>query len=154
MESPSTTRASREGPIAEGYATRTGETLTTAFLPASDWASMKSDLRMSMRESQIALLMLSNHRETEVSAKLAISVHTVHSHVERLYRKLKVGNRSGLVVCLFEAYVRLHSGRPVERSSKSDSTSSRIAARGTTSRVHKTNRIPVRRLIRGKGRLI
>ncbi|GFE85032.1 hypothetical protein GCM10011487_70320 [Steroidobacter agaridevorans] len=55
--------------------------------------------------------MLADLSEAKVAEQLSISVHTVHSHTERLYRKLLVGSRSELVTRIFRTYVQLNGYR-------------------------------------------
>lgn len=59
---------------------------------------------------EIAGLLLNHQTETAIAQDLHISAHTVHSHIERLYRKLDVHSQSELIIRLFETYVWLHRG--------------------------------------------
>ena len=79
-----------------------------SFINQADWARISASLKLSSRESEIAFLLLDDVSEHTVADRLAISKHTVHSHIERLYRKLAIRSRSQLVVKLFEAYVYLN----------------------------------------------
>jgi DNA-binding CsgD family transcriptional regulator len=79
-----------------------------SFINATDWARISDSLKLSSRESQIAFLVLADISENTIADRLAISKHTVHSHIERLYRKLAIRSRSQLVGKLFEAYVFLN----------------------------------------------
>lgn len=79
-----------------------------SFINAADWARISASLKLSSRESQIAFLVLTDVSENTIADRLSISKHTVHSHIERLYRKLAIRSRSQLVVKLFEAYVCLN----------------------------------------------
>jgi DNA-binding CsgD family transcriptional regulator len=42
--------------------------------------------------------------EQGLASSLGISRHTVHTHIERLYRKLRVNSRSQLIAAVFVAY--------------------------------------------------
>jgi DNA-binding NarL/FixJ family response regulator len=53
--------------------------------------------------------------QEEISRELNISPHTVHTHLDRLYRKLRVKSRCELVVLVFLAYL---SGRSREGGPK------------------------------------
>jgi DNA-binding CsgD family transcriptional regulator len=83
-----------------------------SFITATDWARISASLKLSSRESQIAFLVLADVSESTIADRLSISKHTVHSHIERLYRKLAIRSRSQLVVKLFQAYVFLHTPLP------------------------------------------
>jgi DNA-binding CsgD family transcriptional regulator len=80
----------------------------TSFITEADWGRISATLRLSSRESEIAFLLLADSSEHTIGDRLSISKHTVHSHIERLYRKLAIRSRSQLVVKLFEAYVWLN----------------------------------------------
>jgi DNA-binding CsgD family transcriptional regulator len=79
-----------------------------SFINETDWARISASLELSARESEIAFLLLTDGSEHTIAVRLSISKHTVHSHIERLYRKLAIRSRSQLVVKLFEAYVWLN----------------------------------------------
>jgi DNA-binding CsgD family transcriptional regulator len=76
-----------------------------AFLSRFEWKRIGRVLEFSPRESEIAALLLASHSDLEVASMLGISSHTVHSHLERLYRKLGVRSRSELLLRIFETYV-------------------------------------------------
>jgi DNA-binding CsgD family transcriptional regulator len=78
------------------------------FLSQDVWMRLSARLSLTRRESQIVYLLTANHTEEAVGTILVISSHTVHSHVERLYRKLQVQSRSELMIRVFEAYVGMH----------------------------------------------
>ena len=80
------------------------------FLAEEDWKQIVAFLALSPWESEVAKLLLTGTNERDVGAELSISAHTVHTHVERLYRKLAIGSRCELIARLFAAYVVLHSG--------------------------------------------
>lgn len=77
------------------------------FVSRLDWQTLGGFLKLSQRETQIAYLLTAELSETEVAVKLGISPRTVHSHIERLYRKLQVRSRSGLIVAVFETWITL-----------------------------------------------
>jgi DNA-binding NarL/FixJ family response regulator len=52
---------------------------------------------LSPRESQIVQHMLLNEKERTIAFRLDISVHTVHTHIKRIYWKLGVNSRVELV---------------------------------------------------------
>ena len=81
-----------------------------ALVSPDEWRAIDRLLGLSERQSQIAwsLLVMGDETEESISVRLGISGHTVHSHLERLYRKLDVRSRSQLIRKLFEAYVELH----------------------------------------------
>ena len=83
----------------------------SAFLSAADWAAIGTSLRLSARELQIVACIVEELAETQddVGRHLGMSPHTVHTHLERLYKKLGVASRSHLIVRVFAAYVHLET---------------------------------------------
>lgn len=84
-----------------------------SLLTAADFASMCRQLKLSSREAEITHLILLAHSERCIAHTLRISTHTVHSHIERLYRKLDIGKRSELITCLFQTYLELQAHKSI-----------------------------------------
>jgi DNA-binding CsgD family transcriptional regulator len=72
------------------------------------WQRVTSVLALSARESEILQGIFEDQKESCIAANLGISSHTVHTHLERLYRKLRVTSRVGLVVRVFAEYLSKH----------------------------------------------
>lgn len=68
------------------------------LLRSADWQLIDRELGLSAREHDIVELVLADVKESAMGARLGISPHTVHTHLERLYRKLGVRGRVQLVV--------------------------------------------------------
>jgi len=81
------------------------------ILKADDWAAIGSSLRLSGRELQIVTCLVESGLDTddEIARMLGMSPHTVHTHLERMYRKIGVASRSHLILRVFAEYVRLSS---------------------------------------------
>jgi DNA-binding CsgD family transcriptional regulator len=73
------------------------------------WARLSSVLALSARESEILKAVFEDQKESCIAANLRISSHTVHTHIERIYRKLRVSSRVELVVRVFAEYLSKHS---------------------------------------------
>ncbi len=71
------------------------------------WNSIATSLKLSAREFQIVQAIFDNEIEAAIGVQLGISSHTVHTYLERLYRKLGVGSRCGLLVRVFAEYLVL-----------------------------------------------
>lgn len=81
-----------------------------SFSPSEgEWQSVCASLRLSARESQIARWILDDEAERAIASHLGISSHTVHAHLQRLYRKLGVRSREQLIVRLFMEWIDLQS---------------------------------------------
>lgn len=68
------------------------------LLDGDEWERAVQHLNLSGREQEIARAIFDDRTESSIAEKLGISPHTVHTHVERLYRKLGVGSRTQLVL--------------------------------------------------------
>lgn len=64
-------------------------------------------LGLSEREGQIVGAILTSTKELTIARRIGMSPHTLRTHVERLYRKLRVSTRLELVVRLYETYFDL-----------------------------------------------
>lgn len=93
--------------------------MSRSLLPDRTWRSIARSLSLSPREFQIVLHVFDDAKEGDIADRMNISAHTVHTHLERLYRKLGVGSRGGMIVRVFAEYVSLASaggdGKPIHR---------------------------------------
>jgi DNA-binding CsgD family transcriptional regulator len=82
-----------------------------SLLKDDAWAAIGTSLRLSTRERQIVTCLIEGQLDTdhEIGGALGISPHTVHTHLERLYKKLGVASRSHLILRVFTEYVRFSS---------------------------------------------
>lgn len=85
-------------------------TAADSLLTAETWVIIARSLALSGREAEIARLILHDDSEQAIADHLGISSHTVHTHMERLFRKLNVSSRCQVVVRIFQAYLRLTAG--------------------------------------------
>lgn len=75
-----------------------------------EWTAVSNSLRLSRRELQLMQAVCAELKDRAIADQLGISVHTVRTHFERLFRKLGVHSRVGLVVCAYGAIRNLHAG--------------------------------------------
>ncbi len=71
------------------------------------WRLLARSLALSRRECQIVQALFDDQKESAIASDLGISQHTVHTHIERLYRKLEVNSRATLVGRVFVEYLCL-----------------------------------------------
>ncbi len=92
------------------------KTPATALFGEDGWRYLAEKHHLSGREVQIAQAIVEDRKETAVAEALGLSPHTIHTYVERLYRKLEVVSRVELVVRLtqhfLEASARLDGALP------------------------------------------
>ena len=79
------------------------------LLPPDSWQAIFHALKLSYRELQIVQGVFDDQKELAIARDLRISPNTVHTHMERLYRKLEVTSRVELVVRIFTEYLAIAS---------------------------------------------
>lgn len=70
-------------------------------LTTDEWHVVAVRLKLSEREVQVIHGVFDSLSDSAIADQLGISKHTVHTHLWRLYRKLFVRNRCGLIVRVF-----------------------------------------------------
>jgi ATP/maltotriose-dependent transcriptional regulator MalT len=78
------------------------------LLSDKEWQAISCQLGLSGRELEILRCAANGEKELSIANQLAISFHTVHTHLHRLYRKLGVSNRMEAVVLVFRTYIALN----------------------------------------------
>jgi len=76
-----------------------------SVLPNDAWQVIGKSLHISGRELQITQEIFDGRKEYAIACDLKISVHTVNTHLGRLYRKLGVSSRAGLVLYVLSEYL-------------------------------------------------
>ena len=71
------------------------------------WQAIARSLKLSGRELQVARAVFDDVKEAAIAERLGISPRTVHTHMERLRRKLGVAGRSQILVCLMRSFLTL-----------------------------------------------
>jgi len=82
------------------------------MLTEKQWASIARTLDITPRERQVIQGLFNGYTESVIADGLGISTHTVHTHLDRIYRKLQVSCRCDLVVRVFAEYVALNPSAP------------------------------------------
>ncbi|MGD0744886.1 MAG: helix-turn-helix transcriptional regulator [Verrucomicrobiota bacterium] len=71
------------------------------------WKEIARSLKLSGRELQILRDVFDDQTEFTIAANLGVSPHTIHTHCERLYRKLGVSDRVKLVLRVMDEFLAL-----------------------------------------------
>ena len=71
----------------------------------AEWDRIARQLELSPRELQIVRLVTVDAKEHTIARRLGISIHTVHSHLKRIYAKSCVSSRVELILEIFREYV-------------------------------------------------
>ena len=79
--------------------------VTSGHLKQEEWREVAGSMHLSLREAQIASLILANIGNAQIASVLGISTHTVHSHLDRMYRKLRIRSREELITRIFLQFV-------------------------------------------------
>jgi DNA-binding CsgD family transcriptional regulator len=87
------------------------------------WSTLAHWSGLSPRELEIVRGIFDDRKEETIADRLGISQHTVHTYLQRIYRKLEVQNRTGLVI---EVLCRLFALR--DQAAASEPTSRKMAA--------------------------
>jgi DNA-binding NarL/FixJ family response regulator len=87
------------------------------------WLRIAASMEFTRRELEIVRLIFEDEQEQSIASELDISVNTVHTHLKRLYSKLGVTSRAGLILQIVHEHladlqeaehptprVRLHPG--------------------------------------------
>lgn len=106
---------------------------TRSLVSARQWESISLALGLSSREFDVVRCVFDGRNELSIAHQLDISAHTVHTHLDRLYRKLGVTTRSELILRIFAAYVTMGRRRRVVAPSRN--TRSRKLARDSRKRI-------------------
>ena len=80
---------------------------TSNIISADRWMQVGGELGLTPRELDVALCVVDDLSMSKIAKRLCIREETVHSHLARIYRKLGVRGRTGVVSRLFSAHLRL-----------------------------------------------
>jgi DNA-binding CsgD family transcriptional regulator len=78
----------------------------SAVFADQTWIEIAGRLGLSDREGEIVRRVFDDQTEFAIAADLGISPHTVHTHFERLHKKLGVADRVQLVLCITQECLR------------------------------------------------
>ncbi len=86
---------------------RTHRPCDRRFFSRPEWSRLARRMALSRREIQIVQFIFDDRKESSIAGELEISCHTVHTHLERLYRKLDVRSRAGVVIRVLSEFLAL-----------------------------------------------
>ena len=79
----------------------------SAMFSTQVWDQIARSLGLSGRELQVVRGVFDDRIESAIATELGISPHTVHTHFDRLHRKLGVATRTGLVLRVTREFLAL-----------------------------------------------
>lgn len=71
------------------------------------WHEIARSLGITTRELQIVQSVFDNQHEADIAKRFNLSPHTVHMHMNRLFKKLNVTSRTELVLRIMEQMISL-----------------------------------------------
>ena len=76
------------------------------LLTPEEWTDVARTLRFTPREWQVATLVFEGMTQAAIANQLKIRPRTVRQHLERLYKKVDVHDRVGLVLRVVQVHFR------------------------------------------------
>jgi len=89
------------------YSVRNGFACGAGILSEAAWSAVAASLGLSLRELGIVRGIFDNRTEPNIADDLGISIHTVHTHVARMRRKLGVTGHVSLVLRIMNEFLKL-----------------------------------------------
>jgi DNA-binding CsgD family transcriptional regulator len=77
------------------------------LLSDAAWAETAQSLKLSGRQLEIVRNIFDNHTEATIASNLRVSEHTIHSHLNRVFQKLRVTTRVQLVLRVIQEILTL-----------------------------------------------
>jgi ATP/maltotriose-dependent transcriptional regulator MalT len=71
------------------------------------WAEIAHSLKLSGRQLEIVRNIFDNYTEMTIASNLRVSKHTIHSHLNRVFQKLRVTTRAQLVLRVMQEILTL-----------------------------------------------
>jgi DNA-binding CsgD family transcriptional regulator len=78
-----------------------------SLLTDNAWLEIGRTLEITKRELQIVQSVFDNLSEVDIAKRFKLSPHTVHMHMNRLFKKLNVTSRTELVLRIVEQMIML-----------------------------------------------
>jgi len=78
-----------------------------ALLTDLAWSEVGRSLKLSARELEITRGVFDNLTEDAIAGNLGVSEHTIHTHLHRLFSKLRVTTRTQMVVRVMQELLML-----------------------------------------------
>jgi DNA-binding NarL/FixJ family response regulator len=77
------------------------------MFPPEAWRQIARNLGFSGRELQIVRATFDDQTESAMATDLRISASTIHTHIERLHRKLSIRDRPQLLLRVVQEFMTL-----------------------------------------------
>jgi len=71
-----------------------------------EWAELLQELLLSPRQAQVVKCLLSGYSDKQIAQELSLSKATVRTHMERIFGRFGVQDRTELVLYVFHCFRR------------------------------------------------
>lgn len=97
----------REMRLAPSHVQAQPRPVGSAIFSEHAWVAIARSLKLSAREMQIVRGIFDDDTDLGIAQHLGISLHTVHTHVERLHHKLAITDRPQLLLRVLQEFLSL-----------------------------------------------
>jgi DNA-binding NarL/FixJ family response regulator len=80
-----------------------------------EWDRLLDHLSLPDRQAEILQFLLNGENDKQIAQKLRISLPTIRTHLQRIYARFDVSNRTSLVVEVFRKFRTLEEPFPETR---------------------------------------
>lgn len=77
------------------------------MISRADWAKIARELHLSAREFNVAVLLFEGNSRFQVAQRLKCSAATIRTYIDRLFAKLNVEDRLGMVLRVMRVHLTL-----------------------------------------------
>ena len=80
-----------------------------------EWDRLLDHLSLPDRQAEILQFLLNGENDKQIAQKLRISLPTIRTHLQRIYARFDVSNRTSLVVEVFREFRAIETSFPETR---------------------------------------
>ena len=103
------------------------------LLSREEWKAVMAQLDLAGRAAEILQACFAGATEKDIADDMSISVHTVHEHVKRLYKRIGLTDRRELILLVFAIHLNRRPARGQARAAvRKKPTGRKIATSRTT----------------------
>lgn len=130
-------------PVMAGVGSRELKSNGGALFTEEQWNAIFKSFGLSRREQEVVLCLFDDLNEYATAKRLGLAQSTVHTYIERLYRKLGVNSRTQLLLRCMGEYISQnngnHRGRKANLSTEQMTTNSRLASTRMSNRLRRAS---------------
>ena len=85
--------------------------VTNGLFSDAEWEALVTHMVLPERQAQILRLLLGGDCDKQIARKLSLSLPTIRTHLQRIFTRFGVANRTSLVVEVFRQFRALEKSR-------------------------------------------